>query len=194
MSFSTRSPALGGQLQVFSLNTVLSALNLQKVTGLLTLASLDQTAQVAVAQGEIVDAWSSTGERGLGALLPLFGWENGFFSFEVRMVETQTINISLPVLQVRAAVWLEEQKATRQRSTIFTREVPSPDHLMVVNPNIDGDIELQPDQLQVLMQLFAAPRTVREVAEALGESVETFVPKATQLVRNNLVRIQSPVR
>jgi hypothetical protein len=67
-----RSTALYGQLGIFSLNTILSALNLQKVTGRLTLAQYDQIAEIIIRNGEVVDAWSET-ERGLNALLPLFG-------------------------------------------------------------------------------------------------------------------------
>ncbi|MEI7554133.1 DUF4388 domain-containing protein [Candidatus Chlorohelix sp.] len=132
---SGRSTALYGQLQVFTLNTILSALNLQKVTGHLTLAQYDRYAQILIKEGEVVDAWSET-ERGLNALLPLFGWEEGFFSFDLLPVETRTINISLPVLQVRSAVYMEEQKATKlaQAAPIAPQQLPPQPQAQKPNP------------------------------------------------------------
>lgn len=189
-----RSWALYGQLQVFTLNTILSALNLQKVTGILTLAQFDQMAQVMVRDGEVVDAWSST-ERGLAALLPLFGWEEGFFTFDVQPpVDTQTINISLPVLQVRSAVYLEDQKRKKQVTSIFTREVPSADHVLEVNPDSDSEVTIQPEQWTILRHLVAGPQPVRKVAELLDLPLEAFVPVASELVRNRMLRVLAPER
>jgi hypothetical protein len=189
-----RSWALYGQLQVFTLNTILSALNLQKVTGILTLAQFDQMAQVLVRGGEVVDAWSST-ERGISALLPLFGWEEGFFTFDVQPVETQTINISLPVLQVRSAVYLEEQKnSKKQVTTVYTREIPSADHVLEVNPDSDNEVTIQPEQWTILRHLVSGPQSVRKMAELLELPVESFVPVATELVRSKLLRVLAPER
>lgn len=189
-----RSWALYGQLQVFTLNTILSALNLQKVTGILTLAQFDQMAQVLVRSGEVVDAWSST-ERGISALLPLFGWEEGFFTFDVQPVETQTINISLPVLQVRSAVYLEEQKnSKRQPASIYTREIPSPDHILEVNPDSENEVTIQPEQWTIFRHLVSGPQSVRHMAELTDLPLEAFVPVASELVRNNLLRVMAPER
>jgi hypothetical protein len=202
-----RSTALYGQLQVFSLNTILSALNLQKVTGHLTLAQYAQYAQILIKNGEVVDAWSET-ERGLNALLPLFGWEEGFFSFDVLPVETRTINISLPVLQVRSAVYLEEQKASRaggqqnqhghmQESSvanrsIFSREIPSAEHILQVNQDSDGEVTIQPEHWNLLRHLVTSPRSVNEMAELTGMPLETFVATASELVRGKMLRVLPP--
>ncbi len=189
-----RSWALYGQLQVFTLNTILSALNLQKVTGILTLAQFDQMAQVLVRGGEVVDAWSST-ERGISALLPLFGWEEGFFTFDVQPVETQTIQISLPVLQVRSAVYLEEQKNSRKLPpSIFTREIPSADHILEVNPDSEREVTIQPEQWTILRYLVSGPQAVRKLAELTDSPLEAFVPVASELVRNRLLRVLAPER
>jgi len=202
-----RSTALYGQLQVFSLNTILSALNLQKVTGNLTLAQYAQYAQILIKNGEVVDAWSET-ERGLNALLPLFGWEEGFFSFDVTPVETRTINISLPVLQVRSAVYLEEQKATTRGGalpggrivegiatavrSIFSKEIPSAEHVLQVNQESDGEVTIQPEHWSILRYLVTGPRSVNEMADLTNTPLDAFVPVATDLVRSKLLRVLPP--
>jgi hypothetical protein len=188
-----RSTALYGQLGVFSLNTILSALNLQKVTGRLTLAQHDQIAEIIIRNGEVVDAWSET-ERGLNALLPLFGWEQGFFSFNLQPAETQTINISLPVLQVRSAVYLEEQKNQKTRTSVFTREIPSAQHILEVNRDSDGEVSIRPEYWNLLRHLVAGPQTVEKMAELTSTPIEAFVPIATELVKNNMLRVVSPTR
>ncbi len=186
-----RSTALYGQLQVFSLNTILSALNLQKVTGRLTLAQYDQIAEVIIKNGEVVDAWSQT-ERGLNALLPLFGWEDGVFSFNVQPAETQTINISLPVLQVRSAVYLEDQKSSKRQASIFTREIPSAQHVLQVNHEADNDVIIRPEQWSILRYLVGGPKTVQEIAGLTDTPIETFVQIASELVRTNMLRAGPP--
>lgn len=188
-----RSTALYGQLGIFSLNTILSALNLQKVTGRLTLAQYDQIAEIIIRNGEVVDAWSET-ERGLNALLPLFGWENGVFSFNLQPAETQTINISLPVLQVRSAVYLEEQKNNKTRSSVFTREIPSAQHILEINRDSEGDVSIRPEHWGLLRHLVAGPQTVEKMAELTQTPVEAFVQIATELVKSNMLRVLSPTR
>jgi hypothetical protein len=214
-----RSTALYGQLQVFSLNTILSALNLQKVTGHLTLAQFDHYAQILIKNGEVVDAWSET-ERGLNALLPLFGWEEGFFSFDVLPVETRTINISLPVLQVRSAVYLEEQKAVRSGAppaavpisaaapvtapaapaaspppprSVFTREIPGGDYILQLNQESDSDVTIQPEHWTLLRFLMGGQtRTVNELADLTGRPLENIVTTTTQLVRGKMLKVIAP--
>lgn len=198
-----RSTALHGQLQVFSLNTILSALNLQKVTGMLTLAQYAQYAQILIKNGEIWDAWSET-DRGLSALLPLFGWEEGFFSFEVKPVETRTITLSLPVLQVRSAVYMEDLKAAQRGGgilpapshagpvSVFTREVPSPDHVLRINQDSENEVTIQPEHWSVLRYLVAGPKTVSEMAELTNSPVESFVTIATELVRSKMLQVLPP--
>lgn len=185
-----RSTALYGQLGIFSLNTVLSALNLQKVTGRLTLAQYDKIAEIIMRNGEVVDAWSET-ERGLNALLPLFGWENGVFSFNVQPAETQTINISLPVLQVRSAVYLEEHKNGPARS-IFTKEIPSPQHVLDLNRESNTDVSIKPEHWDILRNLVMGPQTVEKLAELTDTRIEAFVPLAAELVRANMLRVMAP--
>ncbi len=188
-----RSTALYGQLGIFSLNTILSALNLQKVTGRLTLAQYDQIAEIIIRNGEVVDAWSET-ERGLNALLPLFGWENGVFSFNLQPAETQTINISLPVLQVRSAVYLEDRKNTHSQVSIFTREIPSVQHILEINRESDGDVSIRPENWVLLRYLVSGPQTVEKMAEMTETPLETFIPMATELVKANMLRVLSPQR
>lgn len=188
-----RSTALYGQLGIFSLNTILSALNLQKVTGRLTLAQYDQIAEIIIRNGEVVDAWSET-ERGLNALLPLFGWENGVFSFNLQPAETQTINISLPVLQVRSAVYLEEQKNSKTRSSIFTREIPSGQHILEINRDSEGDVSIRPEHWGLLRHLVAGPQTVEKMAELTQTPLEAFIGIASELVKSNMLRVLSPTK
>jgi hypothetical protein len=185
-----RSTALYGQLGIFSLNTVLSALNLQKVTGRLTLAQYDKIAEIVIRNGEVVDAWNET-ERGINALLPLFGWENGVFSFNIQPAETQTINISLPVLQVRSAVYLEEHKNGRARA-VFTKEIPSPQHVLDLNRDTNSDVSIKPEHWDILRNLVTGPQTVEKLVELTDTRIEAFVPLATELVRANMLRVRAP--
>ncbi len=187
------SPHLYGQLSTFSLNTILTALNLQKVTGRLTLAQSDQIAEIIVNKGEVVDAWSEV-DRGLGALLPLFGWDFGVFSFTVEPAVSKTIDISLPVLQVRSAVYLEEQKSSRQRTSVFTREIPSPQHILEINRDSEGEVSIRPEYWSLLRHLVTGPQSVERMAEITDTSIEAFVPVATELVRANMLRVLSPGR
>ena len=185
-----RSTALYGQLGIFSLNTVLSALNLQKVTGRLTLAQYDKIAEIVIRNGEVVDAWNES-DRGINALLPLFGWENGVFSFILQPAETQTINISLPVLQVRSAVYLEEYKNGRGRS-VFTKEIPSGQHVLDLNHDATTDVQIKPEYWDILRNLVTGPQTVEKLAELTDTRMEAFVPVAAELVRANMLRVMAP--
>ena len=185
-----RSTALYGQLGIFSLNTVLSALNLQKVTGRLTLAQYDKIAEIVIRSGEVVDAWNEN-DRGINALLPLFGWENGVFSFNVQPAETQTINIPLPILQVRSAVYLEEHKNGPAR-TVFTREIPSGQHVLDLNREQSGDVSIKPEYWDILRNLVTGPQTVEKLAELTNTRLEAFVPLAAELVRANMLRVMAP--
>jgi hypothetical protein len=186
-----RSTALYGQLGIFSLNTILSALNLQKVTGRLTLAQYDKIAEIVIRKGEVVDAWNET-ERGLNALLPLFGWDNGVFSFQLQPAETQTINISLPVLQVRSAVYLEEQKNGRAVRSVFTKEIPSGQHLLDLNRDNNSDVSIKPEHWDILRSLMTGPQTVEKLAELTDTRMEALVPIAAELVRANMLRVLAP--
>lgn len=187
---ASRSTALYGQLGIFSLNTVLSALNLQQVTGRLTLAQYDKIAEIVIRSGEVVDAWNET-ERGINALLPLFGWENGVFSFNVQPAETQTINIPLPILQVRSAVYLEEHKNGRGK-TFFTKEIPSGHYVLDLNREPSGDVSIKPEHWDILRNLVTGPQTVEKLAELTNTRLEAFVPVAAELVRANLLRVMAP--
>ena len=197
MTAGGRSQALYGQLGIFSLNSILSALNLQKVTGRLTLAHYDKIAEILVKNGEVVDAWHEN-VRGLNALLPLFGWENGVFSFNVQPVETQTINISLPLLQVRSAVYLEENKAsgggrgTTGNLSFYTKEIPSPRHVLDLNREISAEVSIKPEHWDILRNLVAGPQTVEKIAELTNTRLEAFVTLATELVRANMLRVVAP--
>lgn len=195
MTAGGRSQALYGQLGIFSLNTILSALNLQKVTGRLTLAQYDKIAEIMVKNGEVVDAWHET-VRGLNALLPLFGWKNGVFSFNVQPVETQTINISLPLLQVRSAVYLEENKASGRGTTgnlsFYTKEIPSPRHVLELNHETGAEVLIKPEHWDILRNLVAGPQTVEKLAELTNTRPEACVALVTEMVRANMVRVVAP--
>ncbi len=193
MTAGGRSQALYGQLGIFSLNTILSTLNLQKVTGRLTLAQYDKIAEILVKNGEVVDAWHEN-VRGLNSLLPLFGWQNGVFSFNVQPVETQTIHISLPLLQVRSVVYLEEHKnggghGTTENLSFYTKEIPSPRHVLDLNRETGAEVLIKPEYWDILRNLVAGPQTVEKLAELTNTRLEAFVTVATELARANMVRV-----
>ncbi|MBN9391815.1 MAG: DUF4388 domain-containing protein [Chloroflexi bacterium] len=201
MTAGGRSQALYGQLGIFSLNTILSALNLQKVTGRLTLAQYDQIAEIMVRDGEVVDAVYENG-RGVNALLPLFSWENGVFSFIVQPADTQTINIPLPVLQLRAAVYLEEAKNGKVRpaaaapaapnTAFYTKEIPSSRHTLDLVHEAGAEVALKTEYWGILRNLVTGPQTVEKLAELTETRLETFVPLATEMVRAQMVRVVAP--
>ncbi len=189
---SNRTTALYGQLHIFSLNTILSTLNLQKVTGRLTIALFDQVSEVLVKNGEVVDAWSQT-ERGLNALLPLFALDDGVFSFNPQAVETRTINISLPILQVRSAVYLEELKAIKRKPVSgFSTEIPSANHILVVNPSPPGEVIIKTEYWKVLRFLLIEPQSLLDVSELTSLSLESLMPVATEMARNKMVLVNAP--
>lgn len=198
MTAGGRSQALYGQLGIFSLNTILSALNLQKVTGRLTLAQYDQIAEIMVRDGEVVDA-NYENTRGVNALLPLFSWENGVFSFIVQPVETQTINIPLPILQVRSAVYLEEAKKGKTRPAVaaaapgyYTKEIPSARHVLDLVHEAGAEVEIKTEYWGILRNLVTGPQTVEKLAELTETRLESFVPLATAMVRAQMVRVVAP--
>ena len=198
MTAGGRSQALYGQLGIFSLNTILSALNLQKVTGRLTLAQYDQIAEIMVDEGEVVDALYENA-RGVSALMPLFGWENGVFSFIVQPADTPpTINIPLPILQLRAAVYLEEAKAGQTRPpaptgpSYYTKEIPSPRHILDLNREAATEVVIKAEYWGILRNLVAGPQTVEKLAELTETRLEAFVPLATEMVRAQMVRVVAP--
>jgi hypothetical protein len=197
-----RSQALYGQLGIFSLNTILSALNLQKVTGRLTLAQYDQIAEIMVKDGEVVDAVYEN-VRGVNALLPLFSWENGVFSFIVQPADTQTINIPLPILQLRSAVYLEEARngkirpaaaptATAPNTAFYTKEIPSSRHALDLIHEAGAEVALKTEYWGILRNLVTGPQTVEKLAELTETRLETFVPLATEMVRAQMVRVVAP--
>jgi hypothetical protein len=204
MTAGSRSQALYGQLGIFSLNTILSALNLQKVTGRLILAQYDQIAEIMVKDGEVVDAVYEN-VRGVGALLPLFNWENGVFSFIVQPTDTQTINIPLPILQLRAAVYLEEAKTRPAPAAIpaasadvapntafYTKEIPSSRHALDLIHEAGAEVALKTEYWDILRNLVTGPQTVEKLAELTETRLETFVPLATEMVQAQMVRVVAP--
>src|SRR5690349_19635482 len=104
---------LQGAISVFPPSAVLSLLNLQRVTGMLYLWNRSLAATISVDTGEVIDAVLGR-DQGLPALFYALSWNTGRFEFRPMPVGPRTINLSLPVIQVRATLWLDRWRALRQ--------------------------------------------------------------------------------
>ena len=96
-----------------------------------------------------------------------------------------------------SAVYLEENKAAGGRGTtgnlsFYTREIPSPRHVLDFNREPGGEVTIKPDHWDILRNLVAGPQTVEKLAELTNTRPEALVPLATEMVRANLVRVVAP--
>jgi hypothetical protein len=82
-------PALRGRLEAISLATVLTVLEMDRGTGVLTVRRRAQTARIAIRDGQVRDAWFLGAQRCLGidAICAMLEWREG--SFELRIVPVE---------------------------------------------------------------------------------------------------------
>jgi DNA-binding response OmpR family regulator len=77
---SFRGPGMEGRLEVIGVSGLLQMCHLTRLTGVLTIGSGTQAAEVRFKEGEIVAAQAGV-RSGEDALLELLGWSEGHFSF-----------------------------------------------------------------------------------------------------------------
>ena len=177
---------LAGSLAAFGPNAVLSILNLQQVTGELRLEYQDMTAAILLQQGEVIDARLGH-DRGIAALFYLLTCPAGRFWFVPGPVPAgeRTITLTLPVLQVRAALWQERWKQVDQ---VF----PSVWHRVSLHPQPAGAVTVQAHQWPVLAQVIARPSSLVRLAGLLHQDLMPVAQTAADLVRLGLATVLPP--
>lgn len=179
------NPLLRGSLSAFSLGALLSLLNMQRQGGLLTVRNRGFLAQVWVEQGEVVDARLGV-SRGLYALFEAMSWSEGEFQFMVAPIEARSISVSLPVIQVRAALWLD-----RWRDVLHA--IPSLGHRIVVCQAPLGDVVIKPYQWTVLTRVVNGPLTIAELALDLDHPALDVMSACVELLQIGLCQLLPPL-
>ncbi len=176
---------LAGSLYAFNLSALLSLLNIQKQTGQLTLRNRGFVAYVSVENGEVADA--SLGRiHGLPALFQAMSWGEGSFSFIATSAADRTITLTLPVVQVRAALWLD-----RWRNVLGI--IPSLGCRITVHNSPHGDVIIKPYQWGVLTRVVGGPMTVANLAHALKEDPLAITRICVELIELGLCEALPPL-
>jgi hypothetical protein len=175
---------LAGVLAAFTPSAVLSLLNMQQVRGDLCLENQGILAHIYLDGGEVVDAMLGR-DRGLAALFYALSWTSGRFFFLPGPVPPRTIRLSLPVIQVRAALWMD-----RWRN--LDRVFPTIWHRVGLHPQPPGEVTIQPHQWQVLTRIVAAPISIVRLAALLNQDVMAMARIAAELVNMGMAVVLPP--
>lgn len=169
---------LSGALAAFSPSSLLSLLNIQKQTGWLFLRSNNFEGYIYVDKGEVYDAGVGRISSGALAVFQLFGWKQGEFGFEVGAPppERRTIEASLPVLQVRATLWLDSMSK-------YSPIIPSPNHRVAIAAEPRSEVVIEPYQWAVLTKIVSRSLSVAELAAELNQDLMTVTRIAAELVK-----------
>jgi hypothetical protein len=175
---------LAGVLAAFTPSAVLSLLNMQQARGELRLENQGILAHIYLDSGEVVDAMLGR-DRGLAALFYALSWTTGRFFFLPGPVPPRTIRLSLPVIQVRAALWMD-----RWRN--LDRVFPTIWHRVGLHPQPPGEVTIQPHQWQVLTRIVAAPISIVRLAALLNQDVMAMARIAAELVNMGMAVVLPP--
>jgi hypothetical protein len=175
---------LAGVLAAFTPSAVLSLLNMQQARGELRLENQGILAHIYLDGGEVVDAMLGR-DRGLAALFYALSWTTGRFFFLPGPVPPRTIRLSLPVIQVRAALWMD-----RWRN--LDRVFPTIWHRVGLHPQPPGEVTIQPHQWQVLTRIVAAPISIVRLAALLNQDVMAMARIAAELVNMGMAVVLPP--
>lgn len=181
---SNTTPLLSGTLAAFKPGALLSLLNLQQQTGLLVLHNYGFSAEIWVEHGEVVDALLGV-SRGLYALFEVMSWSEGEFSFVRSHVGQRTIDLSLPIIQVRAALWLDRWRDVRA-------VIPSLGHRITVQPPPAGDVVIKPYQWSILTRIVNAPLTIADLALSLNYPTLDVMRACVELIHIGLCILLPP--
>ncbi len=177
-------PVLSGRTDIFPPGALLSLLNLQKVTGVLYLHNRSLTAMIGMEEGEVTGA-ALGAEQGVPALFYALSWNTGRFEFRFVPPGPHTINLTLPVIQVRATLWLDRWKELR-------RVFPTIWHRVAIHPQPSGEVVIQPHQWQLLTRIVAEPASLVKLAEYLRIDVLAVTRVAAELVNLGLAVVIPP--
>ena len=177
---------LTGTLTAFSPSSLLSLLNIQKQTGALHLNNNIIIGYIYIEKGEVWDARLGA-VVGAYALFQLFGWKQGQFSFEIggSAPSKRTIEASLPVLQVRATLWLDNMNK-------YNQLIPSVSHRIVIANDPSGGVVIEPYQWAILTKIVARPLSIAQLAEELDQDLMTVTRIAADLVRMGIATVKPP--
>ncbi len=175
---------LAGVVAGFSPSTVLSLLNLQRVRGDFRLENHSIVAHIYVDGGEVVDAVLGR-DRGVAALFYALSWTSGRFFFIPGPVPPRTIRLSLPVIQVRAALWMD-------RWRLLDQVFPTIWHRVGLHEQPPGEVTIQPHQWQVLTRIVAEPVSIVRLAALLNQDVMAMARIAAELVNMGMAVVFPP--
>ncbi|HEX2913059.1 MAG TPA: DUF4388 domain-containing protein [Chloroflexia bacterium] len=181
------SKVLSGALSAFSTSSLLSLLNIQKQTGWLRLSNGSIDGYIYVDRGEVYDAGIGTMSNGPLAAFQLFGLKQGEFSFEVGAPppEKRTIEASLPILQVRATLWLDNMNK-------YSAIIPSPNHRISIAAEPRSEVVIEPYQWAVLTKIVSNSLSVAELAARLGQDLLTVTRVTAELVKMGVAEVHPP--
>lgn len=184
---SVGQQVLSGSLVAFSPSSLLSLLNMQKHTGWLRMRNQPFEGYIYVDKGEVFDAGIWRVSHGALAIFQLFGWREGEFRFETGSPppERRTIEASLPVLQVRATLWLDSMKK-------YTPIIPSPSHRISIAAEPRREVIIEPYQWAVLTKIVTKPCSVAELAAELGQDLMTVTKISAELVKMEVAMVLPP--
>lgn len=175
-----------GVLTAFSPSSLLSLLNIQKATGNLRLRSGKAEGYIFVEKGEVFDAGLGS-VNGALALFQLFGWRQGEFFFEIDGPSPgrRTIEASLPVLQVRATLWLDNMNK-------YMPIIPSTSHRIAVASEPRSEVVIEPYQWPVLTKIVSRPLSIAQLAAELDQDLMTVTRIAADLVKMGVAVVYEP--
>lgn len=184
-SHAPAAPLLGGSIAAFNVSALLSLLNIQKASGQLTVRNRGFACHIWVAEGEVVDALLGR-VRGLPALFQAMSWHDGSFTYTLAAAQEHNITLTLPVVQVRAALWLD-----RWRNVLST--IPSLGCRVTVHSSPRGDVIIKPYQWGVLTRVVGGAVAVADLAHALDEDPLALTRICVELVELGLCEILPPL-
>ncbi len=183
---ATGQEVLRGTLGAFSPSSLLSLLNIQKSTGYLRVRNAKSEGFIYVDKGEVYDAGlGSVG--GALALFQLFGWRQGEFRFEIggAVPARRTIEASLPVLQVRATLWLDNMNK-------YMPIIPSTSHRIAIASEPRSEVVIEPYQWPVLTKIVSRPLSIAQLAAELDQDLMTITRIAADLVKMGVAIVHEP--
>jgi hypothetical protein len=182
----TIQEVLHGSLRAFSPSSLLSLLNIQKANGHLRMRSNKFEGYIFVEKGEVYDAGLGS-VNGALALFQLFGWKQGEFTFEIggTTPTRRTIEASLPVLQVRATLWLDNMNK-------YMPIIPSTSHRIAVASEPRSEVVIEPYQWPVLTKIVSRPMSIAMLATELDQDLMTVTRIAADLVKMGVAVVYEP--
>ncbi|MGQ9706628.1 MAG: DUF4388 domain-containing protein [bacterium] len=175
-----------GSLEDFGLSDVLQLIHIGRRTGILTVVSDGQKAEIFFQDGEAVHAvlGDIIGEQ---AVYKVFNWSRGTFNFEARIVPTpKTITVGSQNLILEATRRIDEWSKLKNL-------IPGEDAVLSFSPNPPNgshNITLSPEEWRVL-SLIDGNRSVEDLAQLTGFSTLYVTKTLYGLVSSGLLEVTS---